>query len=137
MEIRKGNYVFMYDEDFLRTMQSKLYFTETKPGIFERNSKFRLKYYFAPNTGNEEVEAFGWRVSDRINEDIKSTSHEKKRIKLSNNKKTVLRIFIRAKITKSLLTTQIKTWQTRTKQIIGLTFRRKLGVLMWSSRMSF
>ena len=33
----------MYFKDFLRKMQNKVYFTETKPGFFEKNSKFKVK----------------------------------------------------------------------------------------------
>ena len=73
-------------------MQNKVYFTETKPGVFEENSKFKLKSNFEANTVNKEVEAFGWRVRDRINQVIDSTSQ-----KLSNKDKTVLRNLFRAK----------------------------------------
>ena len=62
----------MYFKDFLQKMQNKVYFTETKPGCFEKNSKFKVKSCWEANTVHKEVEAFGWRVRDRINEIIES-----------------------------------------------------------------
>ena len=40
-------------------MQNKVYFTETKPGVFEKNSKFKLKSNLKADTINKEKEAFG------------------------------------------------------------------------------
>ena len=51
-------------------MHNKVYFTETKPGIFEKNSKFRLKTNWVANTQYKEVKALGWRIRDRINNAI-------------------------------------------------------------------
>ena len=39
-KFEKRNNAFMFCKDFLRRMQNKVYFTETKPGIFEKNPKF-------------------------------------------------------------------------------------------------
>ena len=39
----------MYFKDFLRKMQNKVYFTETKPGFFEKNSKFKVKTNWEAN----------------------------------------------------------------------------------------
>ena len=50
---------------------------ETKPGVFEKKIKFKLKSNFEANTENKEVEASGWKVPDRINQVIESTSQEK------------------------------------------------------------
>ena len=47
-------------------MQNKVYFTETKPGVFEKNPKFKLKASWEANIINKEAEAFGWRVRDKI-----------------------------------------------------------------------
>ena len=40
----------MYLRDFLRKMQNKEYFTETKPGFFEKNSKFKMKSNWEADT---------------------------------------------------------------------------------------
>ena len=60
-------------------MHNKVYFTETKPGIFEKNSKFRLKTNWVANTKYKEVEAFGWRIRDRINNAIETMIKTKPR----------------------------------------------------------
>ena len=54
-------------------MHNKIYFTETKPGVFEKKSKFKLKTNFVANTKYKEVEAFGWRVREKISEVIEKT----------------------------------------------------------------
>ena len=58
-------------------MHNKFYFTETKPGIFEKNSKFRIKTNWVTNTQYKEVEALGWRIRDRINNAIESMEKTK------------------------------------------------------------
>ena len=40
--LSKRNSAFIYYKDFLRRLQNKVYFSETKPGIFEKNSKSEL-----------------------------------------------------------------------------------------------
>ena len=65
----------MFSKDFMRRMQNKVYFTETKPGIFEKNPKFKVKINWEADTISKEVEAFGWRVCERINEMIESKIH--------------------------------------------------------------
>ena len=50
----------MYFKGFLRKMQNKVYFTETKPGFFEKNPEFKLKSNWEADTVSKEVEAFGW-----------------------------------------------------------------------------
>ena len=49
-----------------------MYFTETKPGVFEKNPKFKLKSNFIENTQYREVQAFGWKVHDKISDAIES-----------------------------------------------------------------
>ena len=39
-----------------------VYFTETKPGVFERNARFKLKSNFVANTQYKEIDMFGWKV---------------------------------------------------------------------------
>ena len=67
----------MFYKDFLRKMQNKVYFTETKPGFFEKKSKFKVKSNWEADTVSKEVEAFRWRVRDKINEMIEPKIHEK------------------------------------------------------------
>ena len=45
---------------------------KTKPGVFEKNPKLKLKSNFITNTQNKEGEAFGWKILDRINDAIES-----------------------------------------------------------------
>ena len=40
-KFEKRNYVLIFYKDFLRRMQNKVYFTETKTGIFEKNPKLK------------------------------------------------------------------------------------------------
>ena len=61
----------------MRRMSNKVHFTETKPGFFEKNSKFKVKSNWEANTIHKEVEAFGWKVRDKISEMIESKIHEK------------------------------------------------------------
>ena len=81
-------------------MHNKVYFTETKPGIFEKNSKFRLKTNWVANTQYKEVKALGWRIRDRINNAIESMTKTKTAQNMSDKEKTALRNLIRAKNTK-------------------------------------
>ena len=77
MEIQKRNNTFVYFKDFLRIMQNKVYFTETKPGYFEKNSKFKVKSNWEADTLGKEVEAFGRRVRDKISKKKESKIHKK------------------------------------------------------------
>ena len=51
-------------------MNNKVYFTETKPGVFERNARFKLKSNFVANIQYKEINLFGWRLREKINEVI-------------------------------------------------------------------
>ena len=117
-KFEKRNNVFKNFNDFITRMHNKVYFTETKPGVFEKNSKFKLKTNFVANTKYKEVEAFGWRVRDRINDAIEQMTKIKYTQNLSNKEKTALRNLIHAKTPKLLLTIQTKIWgpQTQTKK---------------------
>jgi len=84
----------MYFKEFLRKMQNKVYFTESKPGVFEKNPKFKVKTNWEANIINKEVEAFGWRVRDKISEMIESKIHEKVGQNISNKEKTSLKKLI-------------------------------------------
>ena len=102
-KFEKRNNAFMFYKDFIRRMQNKVYFTETKPGIFEKNPKFRVKTSWEAETINKEVEAFGWRVRDRISEMIESKIHDTIGQNISNKEKTALRQLIRAKNNKIVI----------------------------------
>ena len=93
----------MYFRDFLRKMQNKVYFTGTKPGFSNKNSKFKVKSNWEANTISKEVEAFGWRVHDRINEMIESKIHDKIGQNISNKEKTALRNLVCAKNNKIVI----------------------------------
>ena len=41
-KLEKRNNVFKYFNNFIRNMNNKIYFTETKLGVFERNARFEL-----------------------------------------------------------------------------------------------
>ena len=75
-KFEKRNNAFMFYKDFIRRMQNKVYFTETKPGLFEKNPKFKVKNNWEAETISKEVEAFGWKVRDRISEMIESKIHD-------------------------------------------------------------
>ena len=90
-KFEKRNNAFLYFKDFLQKMQNKVYFTETKPGFFEKNSKFKVKSNWEANIVRKEVEAFGWRVRDKISEMIESKIHEKVGQNISNKEKTALK----------------------------------------------
>ena len=51
-------------------MHNQVYFTETKAGVFEKNSKFKLNTNFVTNTKYKKGDAFGWKIHDRINDAI-------------------------------------------------------------------
>ena len=48
-KFEKRNDTFQHFNDFIRRMHNKVYFTETKPGVFERNARFKLKTNFVAN----------------------------------------------------------------------------------------
>ena len=78
-------------------MNNKVYFTETKPGVFERNAKFKLKSNFVANIQYKEIDMFGWRVREKINEVIERMIKQKFGQNISNKEKTALGNLIRTK----------------------------------------
>jgi hypothetical protein len=48
-------------------MNNKVYFMETRPGVFERNARFKLKLNCVANIQYKEINSFGWRVREKIN----------------------------------------------------------------------
>ena len=86
-KFEKRNNVFVFFKDFLRRMQNKVYFTEVKPGVYKRDSKFKLKTDFVAHTQFKEFDAFGWRVRGRINYVIESMKNEKSSQNISTKKK--------------------------------------------------
>ena len=77
---------------------NEVYFTETKPSVFERNAKFKLKSNFVANIQYREINSFGWRIREKKNEVIEKTVQQKFGQNMSNIKKSALRNLIRAKI---------------------------------------
>jgi len=96
-KFEKRNNAFKFFNDFVRKMNNKVYFTETKPGVFERNAKFKLKSNFVANIQYKEIDMFGWRVREKINEVIERMVKQKFGQNISNKEKTALRNLIRAK----------------------------------------
>ena len=54
---------FKWFNEFKNNMNTKVYFSENKPSVFEKNKNFRLKNYFVPPS---EYMAF-WNIRDAIN----------------------------------------------------------------------
>ena len=97
MEIRKKKQCVQNFQDFIRKMNNKVYFTETKPGVFERNARFKLKTNFVANIQYKEINLFGWRVREKINEVIERMVKHKFGQNISNKEKSALRNLIHAK----------------------------------------
>ena len=89
-------------------MQNKVYFTEVKPGVYKRDSKFKLKTDFVAHTQFKEIDAFGWRIRERINSVIESMKNEKSSQNISNKEKTALRNLVKTKNEK-IIKRNIKT----------------------------
>ena len=63
---------------------------ETKPGVFERNARFKLKSNFVANIQYEEINLYGWRVHESINEIIEKAVKQKFGQNISNKEKSAL-----------------------------------------------
>ena len=89
-------------------MNSKMYFSESesKPGVFEKNKKFRLKSNFVPPMEYTAVNNFCWNIRDAINILFEKDIVEKQN--LSNKEKSSLKTLMKTKTSKFALTTQIK-----------------------------
>ena len=68
-------------------MQNKVYFTEVKPGVYKKDSKFKLKSDFVAHTQFKEINAFGWRIREKINSVIESMKMKKVRKTFQTKKK--------------------------------------------------
>ena len=53
-------------------MHNKVYFTETKPGVFERNARLKLKTNFEADIKYKEIDSLGWRDREKITETLKT-----------------------------------------------------------------
>ena len=82
--------MFEYFNDFVRRMNNEVYFTETKPGVFERNARFELKSNFVAKIQYKEINLFGWRVREKINKVIEKMVKQKFGQNISNKEKTAL-----------------------------------------------
>ena len=69
-KFEKRNDTIKYFHDFIR---NKVYLTETKPDVFDRNARFKLKTNFVANIKYKEIGVFGWRVHEKINEVVEKT----------------------------------------------------------------
>ena len=78
-------------------MQNKVYFTEVKLGVYKRDSKFKLKTDFVAHKQFKEIDAFGWRIRERINSVIESMKNEKSSQNISDKEKNALRNLIKPK----------------------------------------
>ena len=96
-KFEKRNNAFKNFNDFIRRMHNKIYFTNTKTRNSGKNSKFKLKTKFVANTNYKEVEAFGWKVRDRINDAIEAMEKTKIAQNMSSKEKTALGNLIRTK----------------------------------------
>ena len=61
-KFEKRNNALKFFNDFIRKINNIVYFTETKPGVFERNARFKLKSNFVANNQYKEIDMFGWKV---------------------------------------------------------------------------
>ena len=87
MEIRKKkSNTFVFFKDFLRRMQNKVSFTEVTPGVYKRDSEFKLNTNFVAYKQYKEINAFGWKIHER-NSLIESMKKEKSLQNLSNKEK--------------------------------------------------
>ena len=74
-------------------MHNKVYFTETKPGVFKRNARFKLKTNFVANIKYKEIDSFGWRVREKITEVVEKNLKQKFGQNISNKEKNSLKKF--------------------------------------------
>ena len=70
---------------------------ESKPGVYERNTRFELKTNFVAHIQYKEINAFGWKFCNRISEIIKENVNKSNGKNLSNKQKAALRNLIKAK----------------------------------------
>ena len=68
----KKQLFFFYFNDFVRSINNNVYFTESKPGVFERNGRFKFKSNFVADVQYSEINLFGWRVCEKISEVLKN-----------------------------------------------------------------
>ena len=71
----------------------KVYFSESKPGVFEKNKQFRLTNNFVPPIEYLAVNKFCWNVRDAINIHFEKDITEKQN--LSNKEKRALNDLIK------------------------------------------
>ena len=84
-------------------MQNKVYFTEVKPGVYKRDSKFKLKTDFVAYKQSKEIDVFGWKMCGRINSVIESMEKEKSLQNCSHKEKTMLRNLMKTKNNKIII----------------------------------
>ena len=65
-KFEKRNNAFRFFNDFVRRMQNKVYFTKAKPGVYKRDSKYKLKTDFVAYKQYKAFDALGWKIRERI-----------------------------------------------------------------------
>ena len=78
-------------------MHNKVYFSESKSGVYKRNTRFKLKTNFQAEIQYREIDSFGWKIRDHISEVIKENIKTSIGQNLSNKEKTALRNLIKSK----------------------------------------
>ena len=52
--------------------KQSFFYTEVNPGVYKRESKFKLKTHFVAYKQYKEIDVFGWKIHARINSVIES-----------------------------------------------------------------
>ena len=71
-------------------MNNKVYLTENKPGVFERNARFKLESNFQADIQYEEINAFEWRVCEKNKQSNRKNGKKKVWSNMSNKEKSAL-----------------------------------------------
>ena len=71
-----------------------------KLGVYKQDSKFKLKTDFMAFKQYKEIDAFGWKLRERINSVIESMKKEKRSQNRYNKENHALRNLIKTKTTK-------------------------------------
>ena len=62
--------MFIYCNAFIRRLYNKVYFAESKPGLYKRNARFKLNTKCQADIQNREIDLFGWKICDGLSEVI-------------------------------------------------------------------
>ena len=78
-------------------MTDKVYFAESKPVMYERNTRFKLKSNFEADIQYKETDLFALKICDQISQVIEEHIEKSVGQNLSNKEKTALLNLIKAK----------------------------------------